>query len=334
MILAEKITALRKQNAWSQEELADKLGISRQSISKWELGTSVPEPDKIVRLSEIFGISTDCLLKDGLDLNGETVPCAGDETDGGDEECAYAITHDEAISFMEITKKISGRIATGVSMCIISPVFLILLGAMADEKRISEAAAGGFGMTALLVIVACAVAIFVFNGISLGKYRFMEKSRVSIDGKTREAVKAKKAEYSPAFAIYITLGVALCIFGAIPVTVVSAAGIDGLSAAGAVGILLVMVAIAVNLFVRSSMISGSYDKLLEEGDYTPEKKRREKAAEVFAGIYWCAVTAIYLAVSFISRSWDSSWIIWPVAGVLFGALRLTFDAVENRKMKR
>ena len=51
MVLAEKIVLLRKRKGWSQEELADKLDISRQSVSKWELGASIPDLDKILRLS-------------------------------------------------------------------------------------------------------------------------------------------------------------------------------------------------------------------------------------------------------------------------------------------
>lgn len=55
---------LRKQQGWSQEELAMKLGVSRQSVSKWESGASIPELDKILQLGELFGVSTDFLLKD------------------------------------------------------------------------------------------------------------------------------------------------------------------------------------------------------------------------------------------------------------------------------
>jgi len=63
MNLAEKIQQLRRRNNFSQEQLADKLGVSRQSVSKWESGQSVPEIDKIVQLSDIFGVTTDYLLK-------------------------------------------------------------------------------------------------------------------------------------------------------------------------------------------------------------------------------------------------------------------------------
>ena len=62
MILADKIIELRKQNGWSQEDLAEKMDVSRQAISKWEGAQSVPDMGRIVRLSELFGVSTDYLL--------------------------------------------------------------------------------------------------------------------------------------------------------------------------------------------------------------------------------------------------------------------------------
>ena len=68
MILADKIITLRKKNGWSQEELAEKVGVSRQAISKWESAQSVPDLDKILRMSEIFGVTTDFLLKDTMPL--------------------------------------------------------------------------------------------------------------------------------------------------------------------------------------------------------------------------------------------------------------------------
>lgn len=65
MILADKIIEERKRNGWSQEELAEKLGVSRQSVSKWEGAQSVPDLQRILEMSRIFGVSTDYLLKDG-----------------------------------------------------------------------------------------------------------------------------------------------------------------------------------------------------------------------------------------------------------------------------
>ena len=64
MIFADKLIALRKKAGWSQEELAEKLNVTRQSVSKWEGAQSVPDIDKILQLSRLFGVTTDYLLKD------------------------------------------------------------------------------------------------------------------------------------------------------------------------------------------------------------------------------------------------------------------------------
>ena len=71
MILAEKIVTLRKRAGWSQEELAAQLGVSRQSVSKWEGAQSVPDMQKVVQMSRLFGVTTDYLLKEEL---GEPEP--------------------------------------------------------------------------------------------------------------------------------------------------------------------------------------------------------------------------------------------------------------------
>lgn len=69
MIIGTKIQQLRKANGLSQEQLAEKLGVSRQSISKWELNETLPELDKILMLSDLFSVSTDALLKDSVPVN-------------------------------------------------------------------------------------------------------------------------------------------------------------------------------------------------------------------------------------------------------------------------
>ena len=66
MIFADKLIALRKKAGWSQEELAQQLNVSRQSVSKWEGAQSVPDMDKVVQMSRLFGVTTDFLLKDEL----------------------------------------------------------------------------------------------------------------------------------------------------------------------------------------------------------------------------------------------------------------------------
>ena len=70
MKLSEKVMELRRGHGMTQEELASKCAVSRQSISKWEADIALPEVDKLLLLSDIFGVSVDVLLKDELTVNG------------------------------------------------------------------------------------------------------------------------------------------------------------------------------------------------------------------------------------------------------------------------
>ena len=78
MEFSEKLTTLRKQAGLSQEQLADWLGVTRQSVSKWESGTAFPELVKIISLSEMFGVSVDYLVKDYMDEPEPVGECGPD----------------------------------------------------------------------------------------------------------------------------------------------------------------------------------------------------------------------------------------------------------------
>ena len=96
MILADKIILLRKKNGWSQEELAEKMNVSRQSVSKWEGANSIPDISKIIDMSKIFGVSTDYLL---MDDSAEAV-----YEDNYSGESIRVISLPEAQSFMKDMK--------------------------------------------------------------------------------------------------------------------------------------------------------------------------------------------------------------------------------------
>ena len=85
-------------------------------------------------------------------------------------------------------------------------------------------------------------------------------------------------------------------------------------------VLLALVAAGVYQLVLTDGIYESFQKLLEEGDYTRKKKQDSKRNEPLAQIYWCVVLAVYLGWSFVTMDWERTWIIWPVAAVLYGAV--------------
>lgn len=315
MVLGEKIALLRKQKGWSQEDLAERLDISRQSVSKWESGTSVPDLDKIIKVSELFQVSTDFLLKDETDIP------ASPSNDPLAEETTRCVTMEEANAYMDLAKKLSGRMALAVSLLIVSPVCLIQLGGIAEfGTGLTEDMAGGIGVAILLLLVAIAVAVLVLGGMQLSKYEYLEKEVFLLQHGVKDMVEQKRAAGENRYRAHIAAGVVLCIIGVVPLMLAAAFRAGDFVYVSCVNALLFFIACGVHLFVRSGLVYGSYQKLLQDGDYTRENKEINKRIAFLPGVYWCIVTAVYLAISFHTSRWDTSWIVWPVAGVLFAAI--------------
>ena len=325
MILADKIMNLRKKCGWSQEELAEQLGISRQSVSKWESGMSIPDLEKIVKMSALFGVSTDYLLKDEIE---ETLPSETYDTDSAE---ARPVSLEEANTYMDLVKECAPKFATAIPAIVLSPIPLLLLGSYAEmhPEKYSEDVFGGIGLAILLIIVLIAVVPIILSSMRLSKYEYLEKEEISLLYGVKGIVEKRKEEYEETYRQGIVIGVVLCIAGVIPLVLAGVLGANDFVAAIFVCVLLCLIALAVHFFVGRGLVRESFTKLLQEGDYTADMKRGGKVVEKIAGVYWCLVTAGYLAWSFLGNAWGISWVVWPVAGVLFGAI-----ACAARLMKK
>lgn len=324
MILADKIIENRKRNGWSQEELADRLGVSRQSVSKWESAQSVPDMKRILQLAELFGVTTDYLLKD--EINTITTPDPLPvEPIRFEEDEIRTVSMEEASTFLSLNEKSAMIIANGVLLCILSPVILILLSSFAEAGRIglAEDRANALGLGILLAMVACAVGMFLLAGFRGKPYEYLEKVKIETAYGVTGMVRERKNNYAPTHTRLLTIGILLCVIAAIPMLMVGALHLGSNTLISIVGepvsicIMLVLIAIGVRLIVQTCVRQGGFDRLLEEGDYTRINKRLGK----YDTIYWCLVTALYLGTSFLTEMWDRTWIIWPVAGVLFAVYR-------------
>ena len=333
MILAEKIMEERKKNGWSQEELAEKLSVSRQAVSKWESAQSIPDLQRVIQLSEIFGVSTDYLLKDECET---PQPIEGVEPSDKDFPLKK-VSVEDANDFMEVRKKNAPKIAAAVAACIVSPSVLIFLAGLSEAQigNISEGVAASVGLVCLLGFVAAAVFTFIFCGMQTKRFEFLEnecfETAYGVEGLAKEKLK----NYEGTFTRGIAVGVVLCIVAAIPLLVAACMDAPDAVCTSFVSLLLILVACGVYMIIRVGMIKGSYDILLQEGDYTISEKKLKKKSDAFSGAYWCIATAIYLGWSFWTMRWDFTWIIWPVAGVLFAAVSGIFRAVmQNEKKKK
>lgn len=320
MIFADKLINERKKNGWSQEELAERLNVSRQAVSKWEGAQAVPDIQKIITMADLFGVSTDYLLKDELEPQ-DSASMRDMKVDAGTEP-VRKVTLGEASEYLKLERENSRRISLAVSLCILSPVILISFAGLAESRNIgfSKTTAVGIGIGVLLLMVALAVYIFIRCGIRMEPYNFLDRevfeTAYGVDG----MVKEKRSAYRQTRSTNLSLGVILCIVSSVPLIILSVMDIDEFIISLMVVLLLILVALGVNLLVSTGIIWSSFDKLLQENDYSAEEKHRSRYLDTVAGIYWTLATAAYLAWSFSTGNWDHTWILWPVAGVFFAVV--------------
>lgn len=317
MILADKIVTLRKRAGWSQEELAAQLGVSRQSVSKWEGAQSVPDMQKVVQMSRLFGVTTDYLLKEEL---GEPEP-AQSEPDAP----LRCVTMEQAADYLSLRQAAAPKLALATLLCVLSPVALLLLAALSDRPgaALSENVAAGIGLCVLLVLVAAAVAVFITCAAQVKAYAFLETEPFETAYGVTGMVRERRAAAAPEHTRGKVAGTVLCILSAVPLFI--AVCLDGpdLLYVGAICLLLVLAGVGSALFVYGGVYQAAMDRLLEEGDYVRPRKRQNGVVGAISSIYWLTVTAAYLLWTF-GPWWDAqpqdTWILWAVAGVLYGAV--------------
>ena len=318
MILADKIVSLRKKAGWSQEELAEQLGVTRQSVSKWEGAQSIPDMDKVVQMSRLFGVTTDYLLKD--ELEEQTAAPVEEESNP-----LRRVTMAQAAEYLTRRKAAAPKVAFAVLLCVISPVTLLLLSAMSEAQRfpISENAAAGIGLCVLLVLVAVAVSIFLRTAAAVRDYRFLEEEPFETEYGVTGMVRQRQQEYADTRTRYTTIGAVLYVLAAAPLF--AAVCVDGsdLLYVGAVGVLLVLVGIGCLFLVSAGVYSSAMERLLEEGDYARGQKKHRRVLGTVSTIYWLAATAVFLIYTYGPSGNGQpqySWIVWAVAGVLYAAV--------------
>ena len=217
-------------------------------------------------------------------------------------------------------------------ICILSPVIMILLGGLAEQGRIAmdENIAVAAGTAILLIMVAAAVGIFIREGLRGNKYEYLERIAIDTEYGVDGMVKERRDAYAEKHSRRLIIGIMLCIVSAVPMLAVYSMNYTNnsdLFPLFCTELLLVMCAAGVKLIVLTCIRQGGYDRLLEEGDYT----RLNKEAGKYDGVYWAIATAVYLIWSFTTMRWQITWIVWPVAGVLYAAFREIMKAIVRSR---
>lgn len=144
-------------------------------------------------------------------------------------------------------------------------------------------------------------------------------------------VKERKAQYKDLHTKHNIAGACLCVTALIPLFVGAIIDADNdLFLTIMLSLSFLIAGVGVICFIKTGIIWASYEKLLQEGEYSKENKEKPSLSSAIYTAYWVIAAAVYLGYSLSSNNWGQSWIIWVVAGVIFPAVIAITNAFEKK----
>lgn len=292
MIFADNLQRLRKNAGLTQEDLAEQLEVSRQAVSKWESGQSLPEMDKLIRMAEMFDCTLDELVRGVGSAAAVSVPDAGNEE-------AFA-------GYCRVKMKLARSITLGIFLILLG-VTLVVLSDLGGETTQVMATAG------MLLLIAAAVALFIISGMAADSFK--KKNPYIADLFPPE----KKAGFDKTFAFALAGGVAMILIGIVILMFLDTMFYveEAVSVCG----MLVCINIGVCMIVYSALIKDMYNV----ENYNKEQEDADKSD--WSGAIMLVATAVFLVCGFVFGTWHPAWVAFPIGGILCGVV----DSIKKRK---
>ena len=344
MILADKLIDLRKKAGWSQEELAERMEVSRQSVSKWESAQSVPDMNRILTLSKLFDVTTDYLLKDELgpeDLSRETLPAP--DTDPPLRQ----VSMEEASAYLEYRAFAARRAAISAMLFLLSPAtWLLSLEAVIPEpQKVYQFVLLAVGSAAALGMLGFAIYLAVTAGSRGARFAYLKTEPVETVYGVDGMVKDRREKQGKRFKLRLALGILLCAVAAWAIAIIHIYSRGG-DHYGAVftervfvlitALLLIPAAIGAQLIVEAVKTRNGYRFLLQEGRYSPQSKAEREHFKKMDRYLDLAFVFVAIAAFLI---WGAAcgdllhslhFIVFPIAAALYYAVRAVIRAVQSK----
>lgn len=296
MSFSENLQFLRAHSNTTQEQLAEQLEVSRQSVSKWESSSSFPEMDTLLRICDIYNVTLDTLLR------GSVEQTLVSDVTGYD-------------SFMN---RFARRITGAVSGILVGVALMILLAGLGVSEMIATAL--------FLLIVTISAVVLVASGIQ--NESFHKKYPTITDFYTQE----QKDAFHQKFVWHIAGGVGAVLFGVVLLILFfcffpEQEPYESLAAS----LFLLIIAGAVASFVYGGMQSEKYKiwKYNRDNNPTPEVKQRQNLIGTLCTVIMLAATAVFVALGFTKNAWDTAWWVFPVGGILCGIVSVVLDPYKG-----
>ena len=301
MAFSENLQFLRAQNSITQEQFAEQLNVSRQSVSKWESGASFPEMDTLLRICDLYSVNLDTLLR-------------------GDLAAASVADTARYDAFMN---RFALRISLSIAAIIAGVALMTALNAyhFSDSFEILSVAL-------FMLILTVSVVVMVASGIEEDHFR--KKHPVIQDFYTEE----EKDAFHQKFVWYISGGVGAILLGVVLLIGVFAfvperEPYESIAASA----FLLLIAGAVFCFICGGMQADKYKiwKYNRDNNPTPEAKKQLNLIGAACGAIMLAATAIYVALGLTRGAWGTAWWLFVVGGIGCGIVSVLLDPYKGEE---
>lgn len=288
----ENLQNLRKIKNMSQEQLAEKLEVSRQAVSKWESGNGYPETEKLITICEIFDCSMDDLLKGKIsaDIPGEKK------------------------EYENFQNKFSKGIALAVSVILFGTTILLYFAGLSAQMETSELGKQYeiIGITILLLCVLVAVPVFIILGIEQENFkkRYPKLSNLYSEGEVER--------FNKKFPKAIALAVTLIMLGTIALIFLYGMNFVDEKSTIPIVVLMSFVTIAVPIFIYFGIQKDKYDISKYNKINSEENKKIDDKIGRICGVIMLIATMIFLFTGIVYNIWYINWIVFPLGGMLCG----------------
>ncbi len=286
MSISENLQILRKTKNMSQEELAEKLNVSRQAVSKWESGSGYPETEKIISICEIFDCSMDELVKGKI---------AND-------------LKEEKSNYDSVMTSTARGIAIGVGITILGAAIMMTIMGMGLGGEQSPF----IGVIAVLVAVVFAVPMFIVYGTR--NENFIKKNPKVANVYSEAEIEKGNSKYT----LLLACGISIVLLGVIAMFVLMGLKVFDESNTLPVAVLLYFVAIGVTTLVYSGKMKEKFDIETYNKQNTEEAQAESNKIGKVCGVIMLIATAIFLTLGFTLNLWYINWVVFPIGGILCG----------------
>ena len=285
MALSENLPYLRTRQNMTQEQLAEKLEVSRQSVSKWESGASYPEMETILKLCDLFHIDMDTLLR------GSAEQSLSEDSAGYDR-------------FMNLfSLKVAGAVAGYIAGAALAGIISVL--------GLPEV----FSAVLILGVVAVCTVVLIASGMEEDNFR--KQNPIINDFYTDE----QRQQFRRRLIWYVAGSVGAILFGVILLILTDGV----LAYEEWMGCLfLLIVAGAVFFLVYGGMLEDKFDiaKYNWQNNPSPEDRARRRRVHTAYRLIILLATALYVGLGMASGGWSLAAVIYPVAGILCGVVKV------------